>query len=108
MGVARGAPSVRSHDWFLGADERGNGAARLGGSTEGNLVRALVHGRSYFPVLAEALERVGAGDLVLFADWRADPDERLTDAGPTVAQALGGAARRGDGRGVRSKAQGHS
>jgi phosphatidylserine/phosphatidylglycerophosphate/cardiolipin synthase-like enzyme len=93
--VAAAAPPASRHDWFLTADERGNAATGLGGWTDGNAVRPLVHGRSYFPVLARALAAAGAGDLVLFAGWRGDADERLTDAGPTVAEALAGAARRG-------------
>jgi formyltetrahydrofolate-dependent phosphoribosylglycinamide formyltransferase len=82
------------HDWLLTAEERGNEATRLGAWTEGNVVRRLVHGRTYFPVLAEALEAVGSGDVVFFAGWRGDGDERLTDAGTTVADALGQAAHR--------------
>ena len=82
-------------DWLLTAVERGNDATRLRPWTTGNAVRTLVHGRTYFPVLADALAGAGEGDLVLFADWRGDPDERLTDEGPTVAEALSAAARRG-------------
>jgi phosphatidate phosphatase APP1 len=82
-------------DWLLTGAERGNDATRLRAWTTGNAVRALVHGRTYFPVLAEALAGAGLGDLVLFADWRGDPDELLTDDGPTVAEALSAAARRG-------------
>lgn len=58
-------------------------------------MRALVHGRAYLSALADALERTGAGDLVLFTDWRGDPDERVRDDGPTVSQLFAGAARRG-------------
>jgi folate-dependent phosphoribosylglycinamide formyltransferase PurN/phosphatidylserine/phosphatidylglycerophosphate/cardiolipin synthase-like enzyme len=83
-----------AHEWLLTAAERGNVATRLGAWTEGNAVRRLVHGRQYFEVLAETLDRVGPGDLVLFAGWRGDGDERLTDAGPTVADALVRAAQR--------------
>ncbi|WP_250444920.1 phospholipase D family protein [Actinotalea sp. C106] len=83
------------HPWFLTAAERGNSATTLLPWTEGNAVRALVHGRTYFPVLADVLERVGERDLVLFADWRGDPDQRVRDEGPTVAELLAGAVRRG-------------
>ena len=83
------------HDWFLTAGERGNPRARIRPWTEGNHAAPLVHGRSYFPVLAEALDRVGAGDLVMFTDWRGDPDERVTDDGPTVSQVFAAAVRRG-------------
>lgn len=89
------ASTAGVHDWFLTAAERGNDATRLRAWTEGNAVRALVHGRTYFPVLAAALEGAGEGDLVFFADWRGDPDEKLTDDGPTVGLALSQAARRG-------------
>jgi phosphatidylserine/phosphatidylglycerophosphate/cardiolipin synthase-like enzyme len=82
-------------DWLLTSGERGNDATRLRAWTDGCAVRPLVHGRTYFAVLAEALAGVGEGDLVLFADWRGDPDELLTDAGPPVARALSAAARRG-------------
>lgn len=83
------------HPWFLTAAQRGNDATRIRPWTVGNAVRPLVHGRSYFQALAEALAAAGDGDLVLFADWRGDPDERVGDDGPTVAQALTAAARRG-------------
>ena len=81
--------------WFLTEAQRGNDATRLRPWTEGNEVRPLVHGARYFAVLAEALAQAGTGDLVLFSDWRGDPDERLTDHGPTVTEALSDAALRG-------------
>ena len=82
-------------DWFLTPSERGNDATRLRAWTTGNAVRPLAHGSTYFAVLAGALADTAQGDSVLFAGWRADSDELLTDAGPTVAEALTGAARRG-------------
>ncbi|GAA1559278.1 phospholipase D-like domain-containing protein [Streptomyces globosus] len=70
--------------WLLTAAERGNPDTRLdrrhpGGVawSRGNEARPVVHGAAYF---AELLERIGAmraGDLLLFTDWRGDPDERL-------------------------------
>lgn len=81
--------------WFLTAEQRGNDATRIRPWTDGNAVRALVHGRTYFAVVAEELAQAGEGDLVLFSDWRGDPDERLTDGGPTVTEALSDAVRRG-------------
>ena len=81
--------------WLLSAEERGNDVTRLSAWTESNAVRSLVHGRTYFPILAERLAAAGAGDLVLFAGWRADPDQRLTDGRVTVSHALAGAAGRG-------------
>ncbi len=88
-------PGETDHPWFLTASQRGNSATRLRPWTEGNAARALVHGQTYFTALAAALADAGAGDLVLFTDWRGDPDERITDDGPTVAEILSGAAARG-------------
>ncbi len=81
--------------WFLSERERSNHATRLRAWSEGNEVLPLVHGRTYFPMLLKALEGAGDGDLVVFADWRGDPDERLTDDGPTVGRAFSDVARRG-------------
>lgn len=86
---------MRLDDWFLTGPERGNDATRLAPWTEGNLVRPLVHGATYFAELAERLAGLGKDDLLLFSDWRGDPDERLTPDGPEVAAALAGAAERG-------------
>ena len=80
-------------DWYLTADERGNPSTRLdrrhpdGRSwTEGNLVTPLVHGRAYFAALAERVSQMREGDLLLFVDWRGDPDQRLTgERGSEVA-----------------------
>ena len=44
----------------------------------GNTVRPLVHGATYFAELFAAIERTRDGDLIMFTDWRGDPDERLT------------------------------
>lgn len=81
--------------WLLQAHERGNPATRVRPWTDGNEVSVLAHGRTYFPALADALADAGPDDLVMFADWRGDPDERLRDDGPTVTEALAAAARRG-------------
>ena len=82
-------------DWFLSEFERGNGATRLRPWTEGNVVRPLVHGRVYFNALAEVLAATGDGDSIQFVGWRGDADQLLADDGPTVAEALTGAAARG-------------
>ena len=58
-------------------------------------MRLRVHGSAYYAALAERLATTGPGDLVLFAGWRGDGDQQLTDGGPTVAEVLAGAARRG-------------
>ena len=81
--------------WFLTGPQRGNDATRIRPWTEGNAVRPLVHGSTYFAVLAEALARAGQDDVVLFTDWRGDPDEQLTDSGETVTEALSAAVLRG-------------
>ena len=82
-------------DWMLSAQERGNDRTRLPAWTHDSSVEALVHGGTYFPRLLAALDGAGEGDLVLFTAWRGDPDELLTDDGPTVAKALSDASRRG-------------
>ena len=95
--------------WFLLSRDRGNPATRLDSRhpghvawSEGNLVRPLVHGARYFAELAGRVAEMRAGDLVMFADWRGDPDERLTgEAGSEVGAVLADASRRGvDVRGL--------
>ncbi len=95
--------------WLLSESERGNGSTRLDAHhpsdqawSEGNLVRALVHGATYFRELHERLEATRAGDLVLFTDWQGDADERLTgEPGSEVADVLARADERGvDVRGL--------
>ncbi|MGI5289253.1 phospholipase D family protein [Nonomuraea polychroma] len=86
---------MRIEDWFLTEEERGNGATRLEPWSTGNDVRPLVHGATYFAELKSRLEALGKDDLLLFADWRGDPDERLTPDGPTVGAAMTAAAERG-------------
>ena len=82
-------------DWFLSAAERGNPATSIDRRrpdgrawTEGNLVQPLVHGSTYYSRLLAALSALGSGDLVLLADWRGDPDERLDGPGTEVGQVL--------------------
>ncbi len=84
-----------AHPWFLSAEERGNPDTRIAAWTVGNRVTPLVHGKTYFAALADAFARAGAGDLVLFTDWRGDPEQLLTDDGVTVEDALAGVAVRG-------------
>ncbi|MDQ1703656.1 MAG: hypothetical protein QOF18_22 [Frankiaceae bacterium] len=74
-------------DWLLPAAERPR--------TAGNQVTPLVHGATYFRRLREVVEQTDTGDRIYFTDWRGDPDERLTDTGPTVAELLCAAAGRG-------------
>jgi len=89
-------------DWLLSADERGNPATRLDRRHDdglaysvGNDVRVLVHGGVYFPELVRAVRLMRAGDLLLFTDWRGDPDQVMDDDGSEVAHVLCSAASRG-------------
>ncbi len=88
--------------WFLSRAERGNLATDVhaGGAgspawSEGNLVRPLIHGASYFARLHEELTALQAGDRVWFTDWRGDADERLLADGPSIGDLLAGLARAG-------------
>ncbi|MCX5409306.1 phospholipase [Streptomyces sp. NBC_00335] len=89
-------------DWLLAPGERGNTATRLehrradgAAWSEGNEARPLVHGATYFAELLVRIRAMRAGDLLLFTDWRGDPDERLRGPGTEVAAVLGAAAERG-------------
>ncbi|MEU7006300.1 phospholipase D-like domain-containing protein [Streptomyces sp. NPDC046332] len=88
--------------WLLGPGERGNSATRLDRRrpdgkawSEGNQARPLVHGAVYFRELLAAIHVMRAGDLLLFTDWRGDPDERLDGEGTEIGTVLCRAARRG-------------
>ncbi|MFP1625568.1 phospholipase D family protein [Streptomyces sp. 5K101] len=88
-------------DWLLTARERDNPATRLdrrrpGGMawSVGNEVRPLVHGATYFAELLAAVRALRAGDLLLFTDWRGDPDERLAGPGTEIGTVLRAAAER--------------
>lgn len=92
----------RLAEWFLTPAERGNPATILDSRhgdgeawSAGNEVTPLVHGARYFNELLYRVSAMQSGDLLLFTDWRGDPDERLTADGPTVADIFGAAARRG-------------
>lgn len=82
-------------DWFLSADERGNPSTTTSAWTNGNRCTPLVHGADYFARLVACVQQAGEGDLVLFTDWRGDPDERLTDDGPTIVELFAAAEARG-------------
>ena len=89
-------------EWFLTADERGNPETRLDsrhadGSawSAGNDVTVLIHGGSYFAELLRSVRLMRAGDLLLFTDWRGDPDQRLDETGNGVARVFADAAARG-------------
>jgi phosphatidylserine/phosphatidylglycerophosphate/cardiolipin synthase-like enzyme len=89
-------------DWFLSASQRGNSATRLDSRhqnglawTAGNEVEPLVHGAVYFRVLLRCVRDMRSGDLLMFTDWRGDPDELLDGAGTEVSSVLAAAAGRG-------------
>ncbi|GAB15103.1 hypothetical protein ARGLB_080_01680 [Arthrobacter globiformis NBRC 12137] len=63
--------------------------------SEGNRVRPLIHGATYFARLHEELSALQAGDRVWFTDWRGDSDERLTADGPTIGELLARLAKAG-------------
>ncbi len=82
-------------DWLLTGVERANPHSAIPVFCEGNAVEALIHGRAYFERLAREVESLRAGDHLFFTDWRGDPDERMRDEGPTIAELFSAAARRG-------------
>jgi phosphatidylserine/phosphatidylglycerophosphate/cardiolipin synthase-like enzyme len=93
---------MRLDDWLLTPEERGNDRTlldRRDGTghawSRGNEVRSLVHGTAYFAALLDAVRRQRAGDLLLFTDWRGDPDELLDGPGSQIGEVLCDAARRG-------------
>lgn len=90
------------HDWFLDPGERGNADTDLDARhesglswTAGNTVRPLVHGAVYFRELLAAIRATGTGDLIMFTDWRGDPDELLDGPDTEVSAVLCAAASRG-------------
>ena len=95
-------------DWLLTRSERGNKDTRLDDAhperawSDGNLVRPLIDGATYFAELFERFEATGAGDVIVFVDWQGDADERMTgEPGSEILTVLGRAAARGvDVRGL--------
>ncbi|MCA2214780.1 phospholipase D family protein [Jidongwangia harbinensis] len=82
-------------DWFLTAEERGNPDSSIPTWSAGNTAEPLIHGRTYFDRLVSEVESLGEGDHLFFTDWRGDPDEKMRDDGPTVAELFAAAAKRG-------------
>ncbi|AGZ44554.1 phospholipase D family protein [Actinoplanes friuliensis] len=82
-------------DWFLSADERDNPDSQIPTWCPGNTVEPLVHGKTYFDRLVTEVEQLGDGDHLFFTDWRGDPDERMREDGPTIAELFASAAKRG-------------
>jgi phosphatidylserine/phosphatidylglycerophosphate/cardiolipin synthase-like enzyme len=94
--------TVRPGEWFLTPAERGNPATRIDARrsdgmaySTGNLVRPLIHGSSYFAELVARIPAMVSGDLLLFSNWRGDPDQRMSEAGHEVSELFCSAARRG-------------
>ncbi len=87
--------------WLLTSDERANPFSdidrRHGGVawTTGNEVTPLVHGATYFAELLRCVQAMQPGDILMFTDWRGDPDERLGGPGTEVSAVLCAAAARG-------------
>lgn len=92
-----------AREWMLSRAERGNPASQVQAHgagaqeswSEGNLVRPLVHGATYFARLQAELSALEPGDRVWFTDWRGDADERMLPDGPTIGDLLEGLARSG-------------
>ena len=66
---------MRTTQWFLSSPERGNLSTRLDSHhegavawTEGNLVRPLIHGATYFAELHDRVSQMRDGDLLMFVD----------------------------------------
>src|SRR3954453_4514398 len=106
--LARPSGSVSAADWFLSAAELLAAAPQLDRDTSavdpwtsGNQLRPLVHGVTYFRELLRVVDALGPGDLLLFADWRGDPEQQLDGPGTEVGDVFAAAATRGaDVRGL--------
>jgi len=93
---------VSLDDWLLTRSERGNPHTRLDARRPGdvawslgNRAEPLIHGATYFTELLREVAALRVGDLLLFTDWRGDPDERLGGPGTEVSTAFAAAAARG-------------
>jgi phosphatidylserine/phosphatidylglycerophosphate/cardiolipin synthase-like enzyme len=82
-------------DWFLTEEERGNPDSSLPTWCAGNTAEPLIHGKTYFSRLVTEVETLREGDSLFFTDWRGDPDERMRDDGPSIAELFAAAAKRG-------------
>lgn len=93
---------MTGEEWLLSPADRANPATAIdrrhsdgAAWTDGNDVTVLVHGRSYFPELRRSVDAMRAGDVLMFTDWRGDPDQCMDDTGVTIAEVFAAAARRG-------------
>jgi len=89
-------------EWFLVAAQRGNPHTTLDRRrgdglawTVGNQVVPHVDGASYYAALLAAVREMVGGDLLMFTDWRGDPNERLAGPETEISRVLCQAARRG-------------
>ena len=82
-------------EWFLSTQERGNPHSSIPTWCTGNAAEPLIHGKTYFDRLVTEVETLREGDHLFFTDWRGDPDERMRDEGPAVADLFADAAKRG-------------
>lgn len=72
--------------WLLTSAERDNPHTRIDDPhpgdaawSTGNVVTPLIDGVSYFAELYRVLEATSEGDVIMFAGWRIDGDQHLTD-----------------------------
>jgi phosphatidylserine/phosphatidylglycerophosphate/cardiolipin synthase-like enzyme len=82
-------------EWFLKPEERDNADSSIPTWCEGNTAEPLIHGKTYFARLAAEVDSLQEGDHLFFTDWRGDPDELVTDDGPTITELFSAAAKRG-------------
>jgi phosphatidylserine/phosphatidylglycerophosphate/cardiolipin synthase-like enzyme len=101
-GIAERGLMTTESLWFLSAQERGNPWTRLYRDhpgeqawSAGNDVQPLIHGAAYLSELRRCIDGMLAGDLLLFTDWRGDPDQLMDGPGTEVGRVLSGAAERG-------------
>ncbi len=86
---------MEKSDWFLTTAERANPDSDLPAWCEGNRAEPLIHGATYFDQLVTEVEALERGDYLFFTDWRGDPDQKMRDGGPTIAELFCKAAERG-------------
>ncbi len=86
---------MEKSDWFLTTAERANPDSDLPAWCEGNRAEPLIHGATYFDQLVTEVEALERGDYLFFTDWRGDPDQRMRDDGPSIAELFCRAAERG-------------
>jgi len=88
-------------DWLLTASERGNPDTGIDRRHDGvawsvgNEARPLIHGAVYFAELLRRVRAMRRADVIMFTDWRGDPDELLEGPGTEVSRVLCEAAGRG-------------